>query len=352
MISKEIKNKKRTSQIFLLVVSLLFIIVFIFKFGELSNALELLATGSWFFLAAAVGLQILSIVNKGAFYHSIYDYFGGSDTLKRLTVLAVAANFVNLVAPTAGLSGMAIFISEAEHQGMSKSRAIFVNIFAYFLIYTVFTIVLLFGLFYLFFVHQLQRYILISAAILFGVIIVILIAIFIALEGAARVKNLIGLVARIVNSIVGFLYRRKVIIKNTDVHIMGQEVHDSIRILQKKIKALWLPVVHVALLEAIDILTLYYLFLAFSFPVYPGALITLYSISVLFTLVSITPSGLGVVEATMIFVATGLGIPVELATVVVIGYRIITFWLPFVLGYFGFRKIQNEKLIRLANGAS
>lgn len=352
MTSEEVKNKKRTSQVVLLAVSVLFIVIFILKFGELSNAIELFSKGLWFFFIAVVGLQILSIINKGALYHSIYDYFGARDTLKRLTLLSVASNFVNLVAPTAGLSGMAIFISEAEHQGMSKSRAIFVNIFTYFLIYTVFTLVLLFGLFYLFFVHQLERYIVISAAILFGVIIVIFVGIMVALGGAARVKNLIGVVAKAVNSIAGFLYRRRVIFRNTDVSLMSEEVHESIKILQNKFELLWLPVVHVLLLEAIDILTLYYLFLAFSYPIYPGVLITLYSVGVLFSLVSITPGGLGVVEATMIVVATGLGLPVELATVVVIGYRIVTFWLPFVLGYFGFRKIQNEKLIRLEHDAS
>lgn len=352
MTSKEVKKKKIVSQLLFLAVSVAFIVVFIYKFSELSDTIRLLSTGSWIFLLAVIGLQVLSIFNKGALYHSVYDFFGARDTLRRLTLLALSSNFVNLVAPTAGLSGMAIFISEAEHQGMSKSRAIFVNIFTYFLIYAVFTIVLLFGLFYLFFNHQLQKYILLSAGILFGMIVVILAAIIIALEGAARVKNVIGLVARVVNFIAGFLQRRKVIIKHTDVHIMSQEVHESISILRRKIKALWLPVVHVALMEAIDILTLYYLFLAFKYPIYPGALITLYSVGVLFSLVSITPNGLGIVEATMILVATGLGIPVELATVVVIGYRIVTFWLPFVSGYFGFRRFQREKLIRLENGTS
>lgn len=352
MTCKDIKKKKQISQLIFLAVSVLFIVVFISRFGELSSTIELLWTGSWVFLLAVVGLQALAIVNKGALYHSIYDYFGAKDTLKRLTLLALSSNFVNLVAPTAGLSGMAIFISEAEHQGMSKSKAIFVNIFAYFLIYTVFTIALLFGLFYLFFVHQLSKYIVLTAAILFGMIIIVLVGIIIALEGAARVKNVIGFIAKIVNSIAGFLQRRKVIINKTDVHIMGQEVHDSIKTLQRKFKALWLPVVHVILLEAIDILTLYYLFLEFKYPIYPGALITLYSVGVLFSLISITPSGLGIVEATMILVATGLGVPIELATVVIIGYRIVTFWLPFVSGYFGFRKFQKEKLIRLENGSS
>lgn len=350
MTKEELQNKKKRGQTVFFIVSIAFIIVFILKFGELSSALELLASGSLFFLLCVIGLQVLSIINRGALFHSMYDFFGAKDTLRRLTYLALSSNFVNLVAPTAGLSGMAIFISEAQEQGMSKSRAIFVNIFTYFLIYAVFTIALLFGLFYLFFNHQLQKYIIISAAILFGMIVVILLAMAIAFGGAARVKNVIGFIAKLVNSVASFLQRRRVIINKTDIHLMSAEVHDCIAILKRRTRSLFLPVLHVVLLEAIDIMTLYYLFLAFKYPIYPGALITLYSVGVLFSLVSITPNGLGVVEATMILVGAGLGVPIELASVVVIGYRLVTFWLPFVVGYFAFRKMQKEKIIHLENG--
>ncbi|OQA52978.1 MAG: hypothetical protein BWY43_00266 [candidate division WS2 bacterium ADurb.Bin280] len=352
MTKSEIEKKKKRGQLLFLLISIVFIIVFVFKFSELSNTVELLMSGSVFFLLCVIALQVLSIINRGALYHSVYDYFGARDTLRRLTYLSLSSNFINLVAPAGGLSGMTIFISEAEDQGMSKSRAIFVNIFIYFLIYSVFIAALLFGLFYLFFNHQLQKYIIITAAILFGMIVVILFAAIIAFEGASRVKNVIGFIAKLVNSVAGFLQRRKIIISNTDVHVVSEEVHECIKILKRKSKGLFLPVLHVFLLEAIDVITLYYLFLSFGYPVYPGVLITLYSVGVLFSLVSITPSGLGIVEATMILVAAGLGIPVELASVVVIGYRLVTFWLPFLLGYYSFRKMQKEKIIHLENGSA
>jgi len=94
MANKSIEKKKQISQLIFMAVSVLFIIVFILKFGELSNTIELLWTGSWVFLLAVIGLQVLAIINKGAFYHSVYDYFGAKDTLRRLTFLALSSNFV------------------------------------------------------------------------------------------------------------------------------------------------------------------------------------------------------------------------------------------------------------------
>jgi len=333
----------------LVLASVAFIFIFFKQFGSITNAIETLSKGSWYFLIAVLALVALAAFNRGALYHSLYEFFGANDSLKRLIILSLAANFVNLAAPTGGISGMAIFISEAEEQGMSKSRATFVNIFAQFLIYAVFLVVLLFGLFYLLFNHQLQKYQIITAAALFGILFFALMVMLVALGSAARLKKLFHFVSAIINFITRLLQKRAVI-DESRVHLVSQEIKLSLDLIEKKWKDLWLPVLHVFLMEAIDILTLYYLFLAFRYPIYVGILITAYAIAVLFSLMSITPGGIGVVEATMILVLSGLSVPVEMATIVVVGYRIFTYWLPFVIGYFAFRIFQQMKIERVENG--
>ena len=340
-------TKKYVYQGIFVVVSVLFILFFVRRFGEISNAVETLSRGSWFFLIAIAALMALSIVNRGAFYHALYDYFGAKDSLKRLVTLSLASNFLNLAAPTGGVSGAAVFISEAERQGMSKTRATFVYIFSIFLIYGFFLVVLLFGLFYLLFNHQLQKYQAITASLLFGIIFTAIFAMLVALESAAKLKKLFHFVSTIINFIARLLQRRGTLFSDETVHLVSQEIKGCLDQVEKKFKDLWLPIFHVALQEAIEILILYYVFLAFGYPIYPGILITVYAIGVLFGLMSITPSGVGIVEATMIVVLTSLRTPVELATIAVVGYRIFTFWAPFVLGYFAFRIFQKEKISRL-----
>jgi len=331
-------------------VSIVFIIVFVKKFGTLQDAAETLAHGSIYFLLAAFIIQLLAIINKGAFYQSIYEYFGARDKLKKWVVLSLASNFINLIAPAGGLSGMAVFISEAESQKMTKSRATFVSIFSYFLLYGVFLLVLLFGLFYLMFNHQLYQYQIITASVLFGMIFLILILIVIAAGEAVRLKKVFQFFASILNFLATITIRRHNLISHENVAILTREINESLKLIQRKSKGLWLPVFHVLLIEILDILTLYYIFLAFQFPIYPGVLISVYAISVLFSLISITPNGLGIVEALMILVLTNFSVPVELATIAVLGYRLFTFWIPFLLGFFGFRFFQRGKLIQIENG--
>jgi hypothetical protein len=179
-------------------------------------------------------------------------------------------------------------------------------------------------------------------------IIVITVAVF---EEAARVNKLFSLIAQVVNFFTR-IFNKKSVVSNSAVNVLSKEIHESILFIQKRWKALWLPVFHVFLTEAIDILTIYYLFLAFKYPIYPGVLITAYAICVLFTLVSITPGGIGVVEAAMIFVFTNLGVPVELSAIVVFAYRIIGYWVPFGFGFWAFRSIHGEKIVKLENGTS
>lgn len=346
------RHKKIILQILFFLLSLIFVYVLVRQFGQLSNVVETLSKGAWYLLIAVVGIQAIGTINRGAFYNSLYDFFGVKDSLKRLMRLSLAAGFLNLAAPAAGLSGMAIFISEAQRHGMSKSRATVVNIFAYFLVYGCFILILLFGLFYLLFNHQLYQYQIITAAVLFGMLLLFVILFFAAVQGANRVKKLFEYVAAIVNFLVKIIQRRSKLIKKDDVNLLSGEVHLCLKLIQDKWKQLWLPVFHVFLWEIIDVLTLYYLFLTLRYAIYPGTLITAYAIGILFALVSITPNGVGIVEATMVIVLGGLSVPVELAAIAVVGYRVFTFWIPFILGYFAFRSFQKEKLIQIDNGSS
>jgi uncharacterized protein (TIRG00374 family) len=49
--------------------------------------------------------------------------------------------------------------------------------------------------------------------------------------------------------------------------------------------------------------------------------------------ISFLPGGVGLVEGTMAALYDGLGVPAGVTVVVVLTYRIISFWLPTVLGF-------------------
>ena len=101
------KKIKLFNKVFIFIVSLVFIIVFVRQFGSLQKAIQTLSRGSLVFLAAILLIQIVGIINKGAFYYSLYEFFGARDSMRRLTYLNIAANFLNLAAPSGGVSGLA-----------------------------------------------------------------------------------------------------------------------------------------------------------------------------------------------------------------------------------------------------
>jgi len=47
----------------------------------------------------------------------------------------------------------------------------------------------------------------------------------------------------------------------------------------------------------------------------------------------IVPGGIGVIESTMTGIYTSLGVPSSITVVVVLAYRVLSFWLPLLLGF-------------------
>ncbi len=82
-----------------------------------------------------------------------------------------------------------------------------------------------------------------------------------------------------------------------------------------------------------DLLTIYLLFMAAGYRVGFGLLLTGYGLPLLLGKVGFLPGGVGIVEGTMVALYTGLGVPAATAVVVVLTYRVFSFWIPTLLGF-------------------
>jgi glycosyltransferase 2 family protein len=81
-----------------------------------------------------------------------------------------------------------------------------------------------------------------------------------------------------------------------------------------------------------DLLTLRYAFLATGHSLHLTLLLAGYGVPLLLGRASFLPGGIGVVEVAMAALYGGLGVPASAAVVAVLAYRLISFWLPAVLG--------------------
>jgi uncharacterized protein (TIRG00374 family) len=79
---------------------------------------------------------------------------------------------------------------------------------------------------------------------------------------------------------------------------------------------------------------------AFGHWVNPDGLLVAYGLANVLAVIPLTPGGLGVVEATLTSVLVGFGTPRGVATLGVVGYRLVNFWLPIPLGGLAYLSLQ------------
>jgi hypothetical protein len=85
---------------------------------------------------------------------------------------------------------------------------------------------------------------------------------------------------------------------------------------------------------AFDMLTLYFLFVAVGHNVSPGILLAGYGLPlILGKMAFLVPGGVGVIEGSMVALYDSLKVPDAFSVVVILGYRLVSFWLPTVLGF-------------------
>jgi len=85
---------------------------------------------------------------------------------------------------------------------------------------------------------------------------------------------------------------------------------------------------------AFNMLILYFMFLASGVSINLWVLIAGYALPMLLGKIAfILPGGVGVVETSMIALYAGMGISNSSAVVAVLGYRLISFWIPIIAGF-------------------
>lgn len=82
---------------------------------------------------------------------------------------------------------------------------------------------------------------------------------------------------------------------------------------------------------------------AFGYWVNPDGLLVAFGLANVLAVIPITPGGLGVVEATLTSLLVGFGTPRGIATVGVVAYRLINFWLPIPLGGLAYLSLQVDR---------
>lgn len=336
-------NKIKLAQYVFGCLLLFFLVIIFLRFADLKTLIFTLNQGIWYFIVIFFVLQILYLLSQPLVFVSLYKIFAKIGNFWQLTNVFLATNFVNLALPLAGFSGIVTFIGYAKKNGLTKTQALIINTIFYILVF--FSFVFIIALIFLFpkelrAINVWEK----NTILIFSALVVICTILFyLAIINKLFLDKLARWLVKIANIIYGFFVKKELVGKQKLARILD-EFYLLRSTIKNKISVLLAPFLWALIGHILHVLVLYFIFLAFSIHTPIIIAIIGYIISVVFILVSITPSGVGIVEPLMILFFTSSGISLEAATLVTFVFRGLVFWIPFILGFFSLRYIHFKKL--------
>ncbi len=327
--------------IFILVIFLGAAFVYL-SFSELESILRTLQQGNFWFLLLAVFIQIVWLVVAGLIFQSLYHVLGMENTVYKFSLLAASALFINIVTPSAGVGGVAVFISDARRNGQSVGKVTVANMLYLFLDYMAFLFVLALGLIILFRRNDLGPTELAASAVMFAIAAGLGSMLYLGARSAETLGNALAKMARSINRILDpFLHRDY--LSEARAHEFAHEMASDLKSLPEKVHSLSTPLLYSFISKVLLMCILLTVFVAFQVPFTAGTIIGGFAISYLFLVVSPTPSGVGIVEGIMPLALSSLRVPWSEAVIITLAYRGITFWFPLGAGAVAFRILEREK---------
>jgi glycosyltransferase 2 family protein len=323
-------------------VLLLGVMFVLFRASELENILQTLERANFWFLALALIIQAVWFVVLGWDFRSIYGLLGLKESLRRLMVIATAGSFVNIVTLSAGVGGLAIFISEGRRRSLPPGKVTVASALYLILDEAAFLCVLAVALIILIRRNDLGAGEIAAALILLLVASVWILLLYLGYRSAEALGNTLAKIARIINRILRPLLRREYL-SESRAHSFAKEIAEGVATLPQNYRNLIQPFLLSLASKALLMAVLICSFLSFGVPYTAGTIVAGFAIAYLFLIVSPTPSGIGIVEGVMALALVSLRVNIGHAVIITLAYRAVTFWLPLVVGALAFRSLQFKK---------
>ena len=325
-------------KIFYTIIFLLTIFFIVRNFEELKLILLTFrqSNGRWLFVAAMT--QFIWLVTIAGNFWACYQLMGIHEKLGHLVPLTTAANFLNVIAPSYGAGALAVFIADGSQRGKPVGK---VSTAAYiYLVYDYlgFMVALALG-FYILGRRGLLDALLIGAAV-FAVSIAVGLFILTAIgvHSADQLERVILWLVDLANRLLQPIFKRTVI-NRSKAQDFALDIADGLLQIRRSPQKLILPGVLALTRKSIMVIILYFVSLAFYNPFDIETLIVSFSVSYLFTIASVTPSGVGFVEGAMALTQNAMGVNPLTSTAIALAYRGITFWLTLAYGFIAIRMI-------------
>ncbi len=330
----------KTRRWLLLLVAALFIWFVAARANEVENLIDTLASGDWRWILVAGLLQASYFVTQSRIFQVSFNLVGVRSKLVDLVPVYLGSMFINAVAPSGGTAGLALYVDDAVQRGESGARAAAGTLLGVVAQYSGFGVLLLFGLTYVSLQASVRIYEIVAAValLLFTLLLTSLI-----LLGATRPQQLfsaLGAFQSIINDLAHRLRRKPFLHENWSEEI-GAEFAAAAGAGRENPRGLLVLLAWSVFSYLVNAASLYAIFVAFGQVASPFVVLAAFTIGHLFVIIAPSPQGVGFVETILPLTLIGFGITSAVATIVVLAYRGLAFWMPMLLGFFMLQRLRS-----------
>ena len=317
-------------------VALLALILFLAR-HELHAAWLLLGQVDLLILLLMVPVQLLVLYAGG---EMIFSYLRDKGQVKKVSKwemirISFEGNFVNHVLPSGGVSGVSYLTWRLSHLGVSPGRATMAQVVRHASTFTAFALLLLIALFAVTLDGDLNRWIILTSASLFGLIAGGVLACIYLLSSKRRIEKFAVWMYGAINYVtrrVTFGRKRKLVKQEVISEFLDDMHHDFVELRHDK-KLLIKPYLWGIVFNIADAGLFMVAFWSLGEIFNPAPILIAYGVASLVGFVVATPGGAGVYEAIMVTVLAFAGISGGVAIAGILLARVVILIITIVFGY-------------------
>lgn len=326
---------------FLFFIALIVIVVLAYnQFNQVQSFKDLFKTLNWWILLLVIPMRYLYYRFNAKYFESFFAIFKQKAKFSLVFESAITMNFVNIVFPSGGISGLS-YIRKVLKDDVDSANVTLAQLSWYVLSFIAYIGFLLLGFVLLLLSNQVIKVSSRLIILVLFIIITISIALILFIFNKKFVENVAYFAVKPLNKILSLI--RKRILGRDRIKNFIEQLHGSILFLRDNRDKLGRPLLYTCLMILFDLLTIYTVFLAFGQIINPGIVIAGYVIALITSLASVVTAGIGVYEAGMVATFVGLNIPFDIAFAVTIVYRIVSLWLFIPVGLLFYKRTLLDK---------
>lgn len=308
---------------------IIIVLAFVFLRGDQLNELATtMAQGAMIPLVIAILTQLCKYFSQSFAYKYSFQAVGETMHPKNTLPLVFGTFFLNTVFPSLNLAGTTLVVDDARRRGIAPGKATSAALLMQITVDSAFATIMIISFAILALTVGLS-----PVWLLLGLIVILLVSCMIGI--IALGNKIPELLIRILTPIASLINKVLVKIKkkplNPWVEKTVMSFSSAAKLILKNPKST-AKAFGCSIIASCCELSAFAL-VGFSFGVsVPESLVCGYVVATLFAMISITPQGVGVVEAAVTVAFTAFGASATAGMAIGLVYRGIVFWMPFIIG--------------------